>query len=240
MLKTAVSVQADATIRRWIVIDSKSIATRSELTTRRWCSDNCNTVALRITLLMYVSEEGKSYTTGCRYPGEEFVGISEPNRVQPSAAHRDRRVMQTHHYVGHIRAADFCIESIQFGHGNVATGFAFDTTVDTGDEPVAVFDRLAVVKFVFSQYVLHDRANVMIARYAVHRQFQRPEQFAKVLIGTGAVILDKVTGRNDDISTPFLISVMLQSRVEGCISRNAAQLARGIGKQVWIRQVQDP
>jgi hypothetical protein len=80
----------------------------------------------------------------------------------------------------------------------------------------------------------------MIARYAVHRQFQSTEQLAIVLIGTGAVILDKVTGRNDDISTPFPVSVMLQSRDEGCISRYAAQLARGIGKQVWIRQVQDP
>jgi len=148
--------------------------------------------------------------------------------------------MQTHHYVGHIRAADFCIESIQFGHGNVATGFAFDTTVDTGDEPVAVFDRLAVVKFVFSQYVLHDRANVMIARYAVHRQFQSTEQFAKVLIGTGAVILDKVTGRNNDISTPFLISVMLENIGEGRKSHSAAQVARSIGKQVRIRQVQNP
>ncbi len=61
-----------------------------------------------------------------------------------------------------------------------------------------------------------------------------------MLVGTGAFILDKVTGRNDNISTPFLISVVLESRGEGGISHSAAQVACGIGKQVRIRQVQDP
>ncbi len=83
--------------------------------------------------------------------------------------------MQAHQDISHFRVADLCIEPVQFGRGNAATGFAFDTTVDTGDEPVAVFDRLAVVEIVFSQYILHDGAHVMVARYAVHRQFQSAE-----------------------------------------------------------------
>jgi len=61
-----------------------------------------------------------------------------------------------------------------------------------------------------------------------------------VLVGASAVILDKVAGRNNNISTPVLISVMLESRSEGCISYGAAQVACGIGKQVRIRKVQDP
>jgi hypothetical protein len=61
-----------------------------------------------------------------------------------------------------------------------------------------------------------------------------------VLIGTGAVILDNVTGRNNDISTPFLISIMLKNIGEGRKSHSAAQVGRSIGKQVRIRQVQNP
>jgi hypothetical protein len=61
-----------------------------------------------------------------------------------------------------------------------------------------------------------------------------------VPVGTRAVILNKVTGRNDDISAPVVIAVMIEGRFQGRISYCATQVACGVGKQVRIRQVQDP
>ena len=59
-------------------------------------------------------------------------------------------------------------------------------------------------------------------------------------VGTCAVILNKVTRRHDDISAPFVIPIMVKGCGQGLISHRAAQVACGIGKQVRIRQVQDP
>ena len=59
-------------------------------------------------------------------------------------------------------------------------------------------------------------------------------------VGTRAIILNKVTRRNDDISAPSIIPIVVKSCGQGLIRHRAAQLACGIGKQVRIRQVQDP
>jgi len=61
-----------------------------------------------------------------------------------------------------------------------------------------------------------------------------------VLVGGRAVILNNVTGRNDDISSPFVIAVVIEGRFQGRISYCATQVACRVGKQVRIRQVQDP
>lgn len=78
----------------------------------------------------------------------------------------------------------------------------------------------------------------MIARDAIDRQAQRREQLTKILVSAAAVVLNEVTGYDDEIGLPVTVSVMRKYGFERCVSHSTAQAATDVGKQVWVCQVQ--
>jgi hypothetical protein len=54
-----------------------------------------------------------------------------------------------------------------------SAGIAADAAVNARNEPVIDVYGCALVKWILRNRIAHQVKNVMVARYAVHRQFQR-------------------------------------------------------------------
>jgi len=206
----AASVQTDAAIRRWIVIHCEVNTPLCELPACRRCADNADSGVLIVVRLMDMAENREPNPARCRHSLQEFVAVRHTYGVQPCAAHGYRRMMKAHHDMRRLRCGDLRIQTCEFAAFYLTTGFTRDAAVDTDNQPVAGLDGPAVMKGRSRQRFPHERANVMITRYAVDGQPEFAKQFAKMLISAGAVVLNKVAGNDDEIRAPIGLSIVIE------------------------------
>ena len=59
-------------------------------------------------------------------------------------------------------------------------------------------------------------------------------------VGAGRIVLDKVSGQGNDVGLPAARFVVGDDFLQGGIGHGAAQFTIPVGKQVRVRQMQDP
>ena len=80
----------------------------------------------------------------------------------------------------------------------------------------------------------------MIAGHAVHAHVEGQQQLAKPLVGFRRIVLDQITRDNDAFRLPVACSVVVDNAPQRLVSVGTAQFAIGSGKQMRIREVEDP
>jgi len=193
-----------------------------------------------VVRLMYMAEDGKPYFPGCGYSLEEFLAIVEANSIQPPAAHRYGWMMQADHDVRRIGFGNDRIQSVEFLRREMATCPSRRAAVDARYKPVVGLQGGAIMKRWFRQRFLHQGTNIVIARYAVDLELQAAEQAAEVLVSFRAVILNQVASDDGQVGLPVAVTIVIEHGAQRRIGDSAAQVFSGVGKQVRIRQVQDP
>ena len=221
----AVGMQADATIRRWIVIDRKLVAALHELPAGRRRADNLYAVVILVVGLMNMTEYSQP-DLACRLKvGEKFFTIVEAYRVEPRATHRNRRMMQAHHDMLGLAGSDDGTESRLLIVGDAATGTAGGAAVDADDQPVAGFRRSTIMKRRLGERLAHQGPNVVIARHTIDRQLQLREQLATLFVGPLRVVLNQVTGERSDIRAPAASLIVPDDARKRCMGHYAAKNA---------------
>ena len=203
-----VCVKLHAPIRGWTVVDRELVATRCKLAASRRRCDNSNAGMISIIVLMDVTKNSQPDLAGCRQSSQCLVAIIQAYRIQPLAAHRDRRVMQANHDICGIRCRYRRVKSIELCGAYGTAGMLTDTTINTDDEPIIALDGLAVVKRRVLQRRLHQRPIIVVARYAVNWNAEVAEHGPKILVSTGTVVLNQVARDDRDIGSPVAVLIM--------------------------------
>ena len=90
------------------------------------------------------------------------------------------------------------------------------------------------------QRLAHQCANVVVTGYAVYRRADRSKNFAETIVRAAAVVMNQVTGNDDEVGAPVAIMIVIEHRTQRRMRHGAAQISRGVGKQMRIGKVQNP
>jgi len=167
---------------------------------------------ISVVRLMHVAEDGKPYFPRYLDALEKFVAIVESDGVQPLAAHRYGRMMQADHDVVRARGRDFTIEASEFAGRQVPASVPADATVNTYNKPVTGFNGFAVMKWRCAQRLTHQCANVVVTGHAVYRRADRTKDFAEMVVRAAAIVMNQVTGHDDEVGAPVAIMIVIEHR----------------------------
>jgi hypothetical protein len=166
-------------------------------------------MVLTLIGLVNVTKDSQSYFAGRRNARKKLVRRVKADRVQPRAAHDNRRVMQAYHDVIGIAGIDCLIDTLVFAGIDGAAcvvgvvGVVGVATVNADNEPVFYFCRVTIEKRRCANRPLHDVANVVVARHAMHRQVERPDKFNEAFVSVGGFVLDQVARGRDEVCPPI-------------------------------------
>ena len=151
---------------------------------------------------MDVSEyRGPDFSASC-YEAQKFLAVLKTNLIKPLAADGQGRVMQTNQNMFGFRLFEYGLQSFHFMIIDAAGGFIVDATIDSGNEPCSICDRVTVMKFGTGKRIFHQVANIVIAGHAIHRQSEGKHCFAKALVSLAAVVLNQVAGHRHHVGVP--------------------------------------
>ena len=131
-------------------------------------------------------------------------------------------------------------DSPEFVLADRAAGAAGLAAVDTDEQPVAEAQAAAIVEGFRRELVLHQLADVMVARDAEDRQPAVREMRAEAPVGAAAVVLDQVAGHRDDVGAPVLGVDVREHGAQRAVGHGPAQACARLGEQVRVGDLQDP
>ena len=203
-----VRVQLYAPIRGRTVVDGELVAARCKLATCRGRCNNSNARMISVIVLVNVTKNSQPDSAGCRQSSQCLVAVVQAYRVQPLAAHRDRRVMQANHDIWRIRCRDGLVNSIEFCVAYGAAGMLIDTTINTDDEPVLQLNGLTIMKRRGLQRSLHQRPNIVVSRNTMDGNPELPEHAAKMLVRARTVVLNQIARDDRYVGLPVAVLIM--------------------------------
>ena len=59
-------------------------------------------------------------------------------------------------------------------------------------------------------------------------------------VRAAAVVMNQVTGDDDEVGAPVAVNIMIENGTQRRMRHSAAQISRGVGKQMRIGKVQNP
>ena len=59
-------------------------------------------------------------------------------------------------------------------------------------------------------------------------------------VSAAAVVMNQVTGNHDEVGAPVAFTIVIKNRTQRRMRYGAAQISRGVGKQMRIGKVQNP
>ena len=235
-----VVMQFDTTIRGWIVVNGEFVAIHGELTAGRWCCDYSNAFMLGIVGLMHMPKYRQSHFAGCGQSIEHVIAVVESNRVEPRASRIDRGMMQANHDMSRIRFCNRLVEAREFVAAHRTTGLVANVAVEANNQPTVPLSVITIKKRRFRERVAHQRENVVVARDAVHVQVKLCEQGPKVIVRFPTIVLDQITGYDNDVSEPVATAIMFEHGQQRRVRHGVAEASVCVGKQMRVRQVQNP
>ena len=189
---------------------------------------------------MHVAENDQSNFARRRKTPQRLVTVLHSNRIQPATADRHGRVMQIQHHVRCIARCNGSIDAIEFRRGYFAAGTSTDAAINADNQPLAVLQRVAIMKWQLAECFLHQRADIVIAGHAIHGQVEATEKLPEVLVSSSRIIRNQIACDNGNISLPVTCPVIFEYRGQRRVGDGASQAAVSRGEQVWVRKVQNP
>ena len=110
--------------------------------------------------------------------------------------------MQAYHHVIGVAGIDLLIKTFVFAGIDRAARVVRVATIHADDQPVFDFCCVAIEKRRCLNRPLHEFANVVVARDAMHRQVERPDKFNEAFVSVGGFVLDQVARGRDEIGPP--------------------------------------
>ena len=234
----AVHPQFDVATGRGPVVDAKLVAARAELPTGRRCAQHMHAVVRPIVGLVSMTEDHDTHPTGAREFPQAIRAIHEPDFVQPRAVQRDRRVMQVYEHMLGGAVLDRFVQALELAVGDSTACRTCKAAVDAGKQPVAEFVERAIFEWRVRAYCAHQHIDIVIARYAEHRQVECDERVPESVVGGRRVVLHDVAGDHHNVGRPAAGPMVAQHAREGVPGDDAPQRAVRGCEQVRVRQVQ--
>ncbi len=122
---------------------------------------------------MDVSEyRGPDFAGPCN-EAQKFLAVSKTDLVKPLAADEHGRVMQANQNVLGSSRFEHGLQPFHFMVIDAAGSVIVDATINAGDQPGTIYDRLTIMKLGTGKCIFHHAAIIVIAGHAIHGETER-------------------------------------------------------------------
>ena len=207
----AICMQIDASIRGRPLIHGEVVAARLELAAGRRRADYLHAVMFAVIGLMNMAEDRQTHFARRANALEKYLRFIEADRIQPGAAHWDGRMMQAQHDVIGIAGINRLVQALILGSVDGAAGTVGFTTIEADNQPVLHLGRVAIIERRGTDGLLHELANVVIARHTMNGKLQRADELNETLVCAGGFVLNQIPGYRNQVCRPVAGSTMLNN-----------------------------
>ncbi len=170
---------------------------------------------------------------------EEVIRIVQRHAVQPPTAHRHRVMMHADQNVFGCRCGQPPFETLQLLVAEPPAVVSASAGVEHDQTPFAVIDRATDAERRFAQNLGHQAGCIVVAGDAVHRNPEWLKRLAKALVTGARLVLDEITGRQNDIGRLRVGQRVIDDRTERVEGVHAPHARVYLSVQVRIGQVQE-
>ena len=165
--------------------------------------------------------------------------IREPDPVEPTAVHADRRVVDADHRGHRLAAGERLIQPLELVASDASGRVAPDMAAQHDDVPAADLGSAAILKAIASECRGHGLGGIVVAGRTQHRPVEPGECAAKIEVCVSTLVFGDVAGHENCIGPDVPPRQgAVQHGTERVRRIDVVELAGLVGEQMRIGEMQ--